>query len=127
MCVWLYFKKFSGKYFLVFGKEGGKHKPKKTSHNPEKSRSRRLNVAVDRDLATARSRVRDLAVDASRDRAVDRDLDPARSREREIAVVGLVAENGFGMEDKDQQQNIFLVICFLGFGIFFFLGLVWFE
>ena len=24
--VWLHFKKFSGKYFLVFGKEEGKHK-----------------------------------------------------------------------------------------------------
>ena len=24
--VWLHCKKFSGKYFLVFGKEGGKHK-----------------------------------------------------------------------------------------------------
>ena len=24
--VWMHFKKFSGKYFLVFGKEEGKHK-----------------------------------------------------------------------------------------------------
>ena len=26
--VWLHFKKISGKYFLVFGKEEGKHKSK---------------------------------------------------------------------------------------------------
>ena len=34
------------------------------------------------------------------------------------------------MEDKDQQENIFPVICFLGFGIFFFFfgfGLVWIK
>jgi len=33
------------------------------------------------------------------------------------------------MEDKDQQENIFLVVCFLGFGRIFFgvwFGLVWF-
>ena len=38
-CVWLYFKKFSGKNFLVFGKEGGKHKPqprKKKNHQFQK-------------------------------------------------------------------------------------------
>ena len=35
--VWLHFKKFSGKYFLVFGKEEGKHKSENTSHNPEKT------------------------------------------------------------------------------------------
>ena len=87
LCVWLYFKKFSGKYFLVFGKEGGKHKTQKTQKpQPRKSRSRRREIAINgavspsrdrdqhRDLATVRSRVRDLAVDASRDRTVDRDL-----------------------------------------------------
>ena len=31
--VWLHFKKFSGKYFLVFGKEEGKHKSEK--HKPQ--------------------------------------------------------------------------------------------
>ena len=36
LCVWLHFKKFSGKYFLVFGKEEGKHKSENTSHNLEK-------------------------------------------------------------------------------------------
>ena len=39
LCVWLYFKKFSGKYFLVFEKEEGKHKSENTSHNPEKKKS----------------------------------------------------------------------------------------
>ena len=37
-CVWLHFKKFSEKYFLVFGKEEGKHKSENTSHNPEKKK-----------------------------------------------------------------------------------------
>ena len=34
------------------------------------------------------------------------------------------------MEDKDQQENIFLVVCFLGFGRIFFgvwFGLVWIK
>ena len=34
-CVWLHFKKFSEKYFLVFGEEEGKDKPKQTQTNPE--------------------------------------------------------------------------------------------
>ena len=63
LCVWLHFKKFSGKYFLVFGKEEGKHKPKK-------------NIINDRDLAIngASSRSRDRYLATARDRAVDRDL-----------------------------------------------------
>ena len=67
-CVWLHFKKFFGKYFLMFEKEG-KDKPKK-------------NIINDRDL---RSRRRDLAIDASRDRAVDRDLGRRRDRDRRVA------------------------------------------
>ena len=46
-CVWLHFKKFSGKYFLVFGKEEGKYKSRKTKAttqkkliNDDKARSR---------------------------------------------------------------------------------------
>ena len=35
-CVWLHFKKFSEKYFLVFGKEEGKDKPRKTRTKPRK-------------------------------------------------------------------------------------------
>ena len=37
-CVWLHFKKFSEKYFLVFGKEEGKHKPRKTQATTQKNR-----------------------------------------------------------------------------------------
>ena len=33
-CVWLHFQKFSKKYFLVFGKEEGKDKPRKTWTKP---------------------------------------------------------------------------------------------
>ena len=35
-CVWLHFKKFSEKYFMVFGKEEGKDKPRKTRTKPKK-------------------------------------------------------------------------------------------
>ena len=107
LCVWLYFKKFSGKYFLVFGKEGGKHKPRKhTSHNPEKLRSRRREIAINvaisrrRDLAFAisRSTLREIApsiaISIRRDLAKARSRSTARSREASIAVVGLVRARG---------------------------------
>ena len=67
-CVWLHFKKFSEKYFLMFGKEEGKDKPKK-------------NIINDRD-PRSRSRRRDLAIDASRDRTVDRDISRRRDRDQ---------------------------------------------
>ena len=47
--------------------------------------SRRRDRDRRRNLATARDRAGEIAIDASRDRAVDRDLDPARCREGEIA------------------------------------------
>ena len=50
LCVWLHFKKFSGKYFLVFGKEG-KHKPKKNIINDRDLRSRSRDQRC--ELATA--------------------------------------------------------------------------
>ena len=64
-CVWLHFKKFSEKYFLVFGKEEGKDKPRKTWTKPRKKiindqRSIEFDDAVLRKLQ-------------SDDRAVDRD------------------------------------------------------
>ena len=47
--VWLHFKKFSGKYFLVFGKEERKTQiQKNTSHNPEKNHQRRQIQSDDR-------------------------------------------------------------------------------
>ena len=54
-CVWLHFKKFSGKYFLVFGKEEGKHKSENISHNPEKKNHQRSQHKI---AITARSRRR---------------------------------------------------------------------
>ena len=33
---WLHFKKFSGKYFLMFGKEEGKHKSENTKPQSRK-------------------------------------------------------------------------------------------
>ena len=95
-CVWLHFKKFSGKYFLMFGKEG-KDKPKKNIINNRdlRSRSRRRDLAINasrdrdqlRDLATARSREGEIAIDASWDRAVDRDLrGNRRTGAREISA-----------------------------------------
>ena len=101
-CVWLHFKKFSGKNFLVFGKEEGKHKSRKPKPQPRKKstmiaiRDRDLAGAISRrrdrdqrrDLATARSR----STSRSRDGAIaisirrDRDLDQSRSRIREIAL-----------------------------------------
>ena len=100
---WLHFKKFSGKYFLVFGKEEGKHKSRKTQATTQEKiindDTEHCPTTIDgaiaispslqdcdrrRDLAKARSR-------SSRDRAVDRDLDPVRSHEGEIAIDGKIA------------------------------------
>ena len=84
-CVWLHFKKFSGKYFLVFGKEEGKHKSENTKQKPQpgkkiindhitRSRSRRnLDRDRRRDLDRDRRRDRDRADDRRRDRDLDRD------------------------------------------------------
>ena len=83
-CVWLHFKKFSGKYFLVFGKEEGKHKLENTSHNPEKKKSSTMKMFL------VRRPCRD------RDRRRDRDLtffarsrSTARSCEASIAILDL--------------------------------------
>ena len=47
--VWLHFKKFSGKYFLVFGKEEGKHKSRKTQATTQKKiiNDDRAVIAID--------------------------------------------------------------------------------
>ena len=91
--IWLHFKKISGKYFLMFGKEEGKDKPKKNIINDRDPRSRSRDQR--RELATARSldrRItrshwRDLAIDASRDHAIDRDLhNDRRTGAREIGA-----------------------------------------
>ena len=91
-CVWLHFKKFSGKYFLVFGKEEGKHKSKKTQATTQKkiinddksSPTTAPSIAIrdrDHDLAffvrsrsMARSREVEIAIDGTISRSVDCDL-----------------------------------------------------
>ena len=124
--VWLHFIKFSGKYFLVFGKEEGKHKSRKTQattqekiinddteHRPTtapliaislSSRDRDFrefasSIAISIRCARSRSMVRSRS---SRDRAVDRDLDLVQSREGEIAINGVVrSQTG----DRDQRRR----------------------
>ena len=92
-CVWLYFKKFSGKNFLVFGKEGGKHKSENTSHNPEKKKIiNSRNVSSPTTAITARSRfeiaIAILPSSRDHDRRCDRDLavDRAVGLELELAI-----------------------------------------
>ena len=80
-CVWLHFKKFSGKYFLVFGKEEGKHKSRKTqATTPKKTHQRRQGeIAPTPSIAIQDSdqrRDRDLtffAIDGAISRRRDRD------------------------------------------------------
>ena len=53
-CVWLHFKKFSEKYFLVFGEEEGKDKPRQRRRRCDLDLRRRhssIVAAVDRKLA----------------------------------------------------------------------------
>ena len=91
--VWLHFKKISGKYFLVFGKEKGKHKPKKNTINDRdlrsRSRDQRHELATARDRAVDRDLRRDLAIaisDRSRSRAVASSRRWSRDRAGEIAI-----------------------------------------
>uniref|UniRef100_A0A7N2L9G3 TIR domain-containing protein n=1 Tax=Quercus lobata TaxID=97700 RepID=A0A7N2L9G3_QUELO len=119
---------FSLSFYCLEKKEENTKPRKHKSHNPEKSRSRRREIAIngavspsrDRDqrrgLATARSRVRDLAVDASRDRAVDRDLDPARSREGEIAIDGAISRTTLREIAPSIAISIRRDLSFSGFG-----------
>ena len=97
-CVWLHFKKFSGKYFLVFGKEEGKHKSENTSHNPEKKKSSTTKMfpvrrpRCDRDprsrsMARSRSRLlREIAIDSARLRRRDRDRQRDRAVDRDLGL-----------------------------------------
>ena len=120
-CVWLHFKKIFGKYFLVFGKEEGKHNPEKTQTqfkfflldlSPVRSREGEIaiNSAIlpsrDRDqrldLAKARSRSTDLPF-GSHDlprRIVLSDRSPARSRKGKIAI------NGTILPSRDRVRRI---------------------
>ena len=71
LCVWLHFKKFSGKYFLVFRKEEGKHKSENTKQKPQPEKK-----IINDHITRSRSR---------RDLDRDRRRNP-RSRWRQIAI-----------------------------------------
>ena len=84
-CVWLHFKKFSGKYFLVFGKEEGKHKSRKTQ----------ATTQIQSDDKSSPTTAPSIAI-RDRDRRRDRDLaffarsrSMAQSREASIAISNL--------------------------------------
>ena len=76
LCVWLHFKKFSGKYFLVFGKEEGKHKPKKNIINDRdlrsRSRDQRCELAIDLRLRSRDGACRSRSEARARDGAISR-------------------------------------------------------
>ena len=57
-CVWLHFKKFSKKYFLVFGEEEGKDKPRQTQKKEKTVRSRSSQDRDRRHDCTARRSTR---------------------------------------------------------------------
>ena len=89
-CVWLHFKKISGKYFLMLGKEEGNDKPKKISST--------IAISVEGEIAiNCAISLREIAIDASRDRAINRDLGRRRDCDqlrdlttaREIAIDAL--------------------------------------
>ena len=123
----MHFKKFSGKYFLVFGKEEGKHKFRKTQattqiapsddRNP-RSRSTDLHLGS-RDLPRRiflsdlsayiqHVAISDLplspliAISIRRDLAKARSRSTARSRRREIAINGTISRR----RDRDQWRYL---------------------
>ena len=83
---WLHFKKFSEKYFLVFGKEEGKDKPKKTQTKPRENPKKKSSTIDARLGSTARC----FASSSSRS--------TARSHEGEIAIDGVISRR---REDRD--------------------------
>ena len=102
--VWLHFKKFSEKYFLVFGKEEGKHKSRKTQAITQE---KIINDDTEHRPTTAPS----IAIqDRDREIAIDgeiaifaRSRRQSRSRSgREIAING-VARSRTG--DCDQRRR----------------------
>ena len=106
--VWLHFKKFSGKYFLVFGKEEGKHKSRKTqaitqekiiNDDTEHRPTTVPSIAIqDRD----QRRDREIAIDGEI-AIFARSRRQSRSRSgREIAING-VARSRTG--DRDQRRR----------------------
>ena len=97
-CVWLHFKKFFGKYFLVFGKEEGKHNPEKTQTqfkffllDLSPARSRKGEIAINGAILSSRDRDRriflsDLAIFLDRSSSrISRWHDLAKARLRPTA------------------------------------------
>ena len=63
-CVWLHFKTFFEKYFLVFGKEVGKEEGRgKTQKNPDIPRRTRCDLAIDGAISRSVDRERCFARD----------------------------------------------------------------
>ena len=96
-CVWLHFKIFFEKYFLVFGKEVGKEEGRgKTQKNPDIPRRTRRDLAIDgtisdrdrRERCFARSRSR-IAIDGAILRSVDRERCFARDHAARSRVLSL--------------------------------------
>ena len=100
-CVWLHFKIFFEKYFLVFGKEAGKEEGRgKTQKNPDKPRKTRHDLAIDGAISRSMERSQ-IAIDSAiSDRNQRRNLAKHRSRStrtvlREIAI-----------SDRDRQCDL---------------------
>ena len=101
LCVWLYFKKFSEKYFLVFGKcYKEKDKTRKTNTAPRLTLDARLGSTMrcfaSSDLTTApliaisrsTAPLCEIAIDGAILRSVDRD-----QRKGEIAINGAISRS----------------------------------
>ena len=85
-CIWLYFKKFSEKYFLVFGKVEGKDKSRKTQATTQKKKSSTIDWVRRRDASRA---------------PVRRPCRPSRS-EIAIAIDGVISQR----RDRDRRRDL---------------------
>ena len=93
LCVWMYFKKFFEKYFLVFGKC---YKEKTNPSPPGQNPDWRLTLAISPRRKTHHDRVGQ----THHDRTVDREIAKHRAasrdrdrREREIAIDGAISRS----------------------------------
>ena len=121
LCVWMYFKKFSKKYFLVFGKcykEKRNPSPPRTKPRltldardlaaPENtSRPRRTNPSRPRRRSQSREAQRHFARSRSartRDRDRRRDLAKRRSRSRKHRADHDQREGKIAISDRDRRR-----------------------
>ena len=109
-CVWLHFKKFPRKYFLVFGKEEGKHKSRKTQATTQEKIINNDDgaIAIDDEITISDRRDHDLG---SSSLAVDRDLDPSRSRDGEIAINGAISPSDASPLARARSLSLILRKC----------------